>query len=42
MPAPAAQQRHAYMPATPALIAEDMVADYTGRPGVTIRRWAHE
>ncbi|MFF1709302.1 DNA-binding protein [Streptomyces sp. NPDC058268] len=28
--------------ATPALVNEESAAYWTGRPGVTIRRWAHE
>ncbi|MCD9196060.1 DNA-binding protein [Streptomyces albireticuli] len=30
------------MTSEPLLVTEDMAAEYTGRPGVTIRRWAHE
>ncbi|MFV8127526.1 DNA-binding protein [Streptomyces syringium] len=30
------------MASEPLLVTEDLAAEYTGRPGVTIRRWAHE
>ncbi|GGP55935.1 DNA-binding protein [Streptomyces abikoensis] len=30
------------MTSAPLLVTEDMAAAYTGRPGATIRRWAHE
>lgn len=30
------------MPSTLALVPEEAAAYYAGRPGVTIRRWAHE